>query len=244
MKKVVNLILGLCVVAMAFICWRSIADQQDFDKEIKVREAEVKARLIEIRLAQNAYRDLYGHFCPDWDTLVAFIENGRLPQVRKEGVLSDEQLESGLTDSIVGAILYRGNASEIAAKGLTGFVRDTVWVSLKDSLYPKAKYADKTKYPNGFVPKDICYIPYSELGESGERQKFDLLANIIVTKSGSLLPVMECGATFDKFMVGSSKMWKREQTNRQQKAQQMGAYDGLKIGDASLTWNNNAGNWE
>ena len=34
MKKVINLILGVCVLLLAIICWRSIQDTIDFDAEV------------------------------------------------------------------------------------------------------------------------------------------------------------------------------------------------------------------
>lgn len=234
MKKVINGVLFLCVLAMGFIFWRSIADQQDFDKEVKQREVDVKTRLIQIRKAQEAYKLAKGEYCADWDTLINFVETGRLPMVRKEGTLSDEQLEKGLTEAKVAQILGRGNAAEIAANGLQGFVRDTTWVVLKDSLYD-----DK------FDAKQLPYIPHSELStEDGKPVKLDMIAVWIKTKSESVIPVMECSATYNTYMAGESKMWQRECTNKTELAEGQGNFPGLKIGDASLTWNNNAGNWE
>ncbi len=234
MKNLVNGVLFLCVCAMGFICVRSITDQQEFDKEVKMHENDVKARLIEIRNAQEAYKAQKGEYCASWDTLIAFVENGRLPLVRKEGTLSDEQLENGLTEIKVAEILLRGDAKEIADNGLAGFVRDTTWVVLKDSLYG----AD-------YDTKQLCNIPHSEAGTpDGQPLQFDLLAVWIKTKSDAIIPVMECSATYDTYLVGPSKNWKRTVTNRTELAEGQGNFPGLKIGDASLTWNNNAGNWE
>ncbi len=234
MKKLVNGVLLACVVAMGYICWHSITDQQEFDKEVKQHENEVKARLIEIRNAQEAYKAQKGEYCADWDSLIAFVETGKLPVVRKEGTLSDNQLENGLSESKVAEILSRGDASEIAENGLTGFVRDTTWVVLKDSLYG----AD-------YDTKQLCNIPYSELGTAdGTPLRFDLTAVWIKTKSEAIIPVMECGAEYGTYLVGESKNWKRTVTNKTELAEGQGNYPGLKIGDASLTWNNNAGNWE
>ncbi len=234
MKKLVNGVLFLCVCAMGFICVRSITDQQKFDKEVKQHENEVKARLIDIRNAQEAYKAQKGEYCADWDSLIMFVETGKLPLVRKEGTLSDEQLEKGLTEAKVAEILVRGDAKEIAENGLQGFVRDTTWTVLKDSLYG----AD-------YDTKQLCNIPYSELATpDGQPLRFDLIAVWIKTKSDAIIPVMECGATYDTYLVGDSKNWKRTVVNKTELAEGQGNYPGLKIGDASLTWNNNAGNWE
>ena len=89
MKKLINVVLGICALAMLFICYRSIADQQNFEAEVKQREADVKARLIEIRKAQEAYKEQYKEYCGNWDTLIIFIKEGKLPTVIKQGVLTE-----------------------------------------------------------------------------------------------------------------------------------------------------------
>ena len=69
--------------------------------------------------------------------------------ILKEGVLTDAQLESGLTERKAIQIIQRGNAKEIAANGLEGFRRDTTKVSLLEGLYDnklKLENVDKLKY--------------------------------------------------------------------------------------------------
>lgn len=234
MKKVINAVLFVCAALMLFICYRSIADQQDFKEEVSQREAKVKERLIEIRAAEEAYKEQHEEYCGDWNTLIEFVKNGRLPIVIKQGVLTDEQMEKGLTESKAAAIVNRGNAAEIAANGLQDFRRDTTWVSLKDSLYG----AD-------FNIDELRYIPFSEIGnENGERDTFEIIACPTTTKSGAIINVMECNAPFTSYLKGDSKLWKREILNRTEDAEAKGAYVGLRIGEASMNWNNNAGNWE
>ena len=235
MKKLINVVLGIAALAMLFICYRSIADQQDFEAEVKQREIDVKKRLIEIRNAENAYKEQNPDvgFCADWDTLIAWVKSAKLPIVIKQGMLTEDQMEKGLTDSKAAAIVARGNAAEIAAAGLTGFRRDTTWVSLVDSLYGKDFNAD-----------ELRYIPYSENAPDGKKKEFELIAIWIKTKSDAIIPVMECGATYDTYLVGDNKLWSREAANRTEIAESQGNYNGLRIGDASLTWNNTAGSWE
>ena len=232
MKKLINVVLGICALAMLWICYRSIADQQNFEAEVKQREADVKARLIEIRKAQEAYKEQYKEYCGTWDSLILFIKDGKLPTVIKQGVLTEEQMEKGLTESKAAAIVNRGNAAEIAANGLQEFRRDTTWVSLIDSLYPE-----------GYNPEEIRYIPYSD-AKDGVKKEFELIAVWIKTKSDAIIPVMECGAEVESYICGESKLWAREAANQREIAEGMGNYPGLKIGEAGLNWNNNAGNWE
>jgi len=229
MKNWKNLILGICAVGLLFICWRSIRDTEDFDAEVAARESVVKARLMEIRSAEEAYKAQHdGEYCANWSVLINFVKNGQLPIIMKQGVLTEEQMDKGLTESKAAAIVNSGDQAAIAANGLEGFRRDTVWVSLKDSLY---------NY-EGFVADSLCYIPFSQ-GDT-----FEIIACPNTTRSGSIIQVMECNAPDSSFLKGMGKAGKRLIYNRLELANSKGAYAGLKIGEAGNNWNNNAGNWE
>ena len=229
MKKVINVILGICVLGLLFICWRSIKDTEDFDATVASRENVVKARLMEIRSAEEAYKAQHdGVYCADWSELIKFVKEGKLPVVMKQGLLTEDQMNKGLTEAKAAAIVNSGDAAAIAANGLQGFKRDTIWVSLQDSLY---------NY-EGFVADSMCYIPFSQ-GDT-----FEIIACPNTTRSGTIIQVMECNAPDSSFLKGMGKAGKRLIYNRAEEADAKGAYPGLRIGDAGNNWNNNAGNWE
>ena len=227
MKKVFNALLALCVVGLLFICWRSIQDDIDFGKEVTERENAVKARLLQIRAVEEEYKlQNEGMYCDSLWKLVEFARNGRIPKIVKEGVLSDEQMEKGLTEKSAAAIVNSGDAAAIAANGLQNFRRDTTWVNLCDSLFGPGYNADSLRY-----------IPYAE-GDTFLLQSFTNL-----TRSGTIQYVMECCAPDASFLKNMGRNGDRLIVNRRQLADDMGNYPGLKIGDLS-NWNNNAGNWE
>lgn len=229
-KTVINVILGVCAIGLLYITYRSIMDDIDFDDEVAAREQVVKTRLLQIRDAEEAYKmqSPDGAYCADWNTLIDFIKNGKLPVVIKEGVLSDAQMEKGLTEASAARIVNSGNQAAIAANGLQGFRRDTTWVSLKDSLYKGLNL----NYDS------LRYIPFAE------SDTFELIAIPNTTKSGAIIQVMECNAPFSSYLKGMGKRGKRMIYNRTQDAEEKGVYPGLKIGEAGDGWNNNAGNWE
>lgn len=230
MKKLINVILGICAAGLLFVCVHSITDTQDFDAKVKERETVVKARLMEIRSVEEAYKSQHdGEYCADWSVLIDFVKNGKLPIIMKQGVLTEEQMDKGLTESKAAAIVNSGDQAAITANGLQGFRRDTVWVSLLDSL---------KKEFEGFAPDSLCYIPFSQ-GDT-----FEIIACPNTTRSGSIIQVMECNAPDSSFLKGMGKAGNRLIYNRNEYANARGAYPGLKIGDAGNNWNNNAGNWE
>ena len=229
MKKVINVILGICAVGLLYICWRSIADTENFDATVAARENVVKARLMEIRSAEESYKAQHdGVYCADWSELIKFVKEGKLPVVMKQGLLTEDQMNKGLTEAKAAAIVNSGDAAAIAANGLQNFKRDTIWVSLQDSLY---------NY-EGFVADSLRYIPFSE-GDT-----FEIIACPNTTRSGTIIQVMECNAPDSSFLKGMGKAGNRLIYNRAEEANAKGAYAGLKIGDAGNNWNNNAGNWE
>ncbi len=230
MKKVINAVLAVCVVLLAVICWRSIQDDINFDEDVAYREAQVKARLMQIKDAEEAYKqqDPEGEYCGDWDVLTDFVKNGKLPVIIKEGVLSDEQMEKGLTEAKAAAIINGGDAKAIAEYKLQGFRRDTVWVSLVDSLY---------KGMNLNIDS-MRYIPFSE-GDT-----FEIIACPTTTKSGAIIQVMECNAPIASYLKNMGKLGDRMIKNTTVEAEEMFKYAGLRIGEAGSGWNNNAGNWE
>ena len=227
MKKVFNALLALCVVGLLFICYRSIQDDIDFKAEVTVRENAVKARLLQIKAAEEEYKLQHeGLYCDSLWKLVEFVRTGRIPKIVKEGELTDEQMEKGLTESKAAAIVNSGNAAAIAANGLQGFRRDTSWVELSDSLFGENFNADSLRY-----------IPFAE-GDT-----FDLMTATNITRSGTIQYAMECAAPDASFLKNMGRNGDRLIVNRKQLADDMGTYAGLKIGDL-YNWNNNAGNWE
>lgn len=86
----------------------------------------------------------------------------------------------------------------------------------------------------GLLADSLQYIPY------GEGRRFELTANMQLSKSGRQLPLMECGARYAAYLSGLDE---RGIARLTEEATAAGRYPGLKIGDLE-TPNNNAGNWE
>lgn len=224
MKTAINVILGLCAVVLLYICYGSIMEPIHFNEEKAVREAAVRERLIQIRDAQDQYRQQHDmQFCERMSELIEFVKTAKVPFVNKVGDLTDAQMEKGLTESKAAAIVNSGDAAAIAANGLQNFRRDTTWVVLIDTIFGK-----------GFNADSLEYIPYS----NGD--KFEMITGTLKTKSGIYQNVMECGAKYDAYLKGMNS---REIYNLNDAAEKSGRYPGLKIGDL-YTNNNNAGNWE
>lgn len=228
MKTAINIALAICVCALVYICYVSITGPIEFDKAKTARDREVIARLIDIRKAQQEYRmQNKQRFTASFDTLIDFVKNGRIPFVAKEGVLSDKQLEEGLTERRAMTIINRakrtGKYDEVRKFGLENFRRDTIWIAVKDTLYP-----------SGFNPDSMRYVPF------GNGSKFEMAVRNDTTKSGAPISLLEVKTPYEVYLDGLDR---QEIINLKDIQQKLGRYPGLMIGSLE-TPNNNAGNWE
>ena len=128
MKVTLKILLAVAVVLLAYMCYRSIMGPIEFKDERDCRENLIKARLIDIRKAQIEYKNIHKVHAANFDELSKFLKDEKLPFLIKEGVLTDEQLEKGMTEK------------EAVKKGLIR--RDTVWVTAVDTLFGKGYNVD------------------------------------------------------------------------------------------------------
>lgn len=128
MKVTLKILLAVAVVLLAYMCYRSIMGPIEFKDERDRRENLIKARLIDIRKAQIEYKNIHKVHAANFDELSKFLKDEKLLFLIKEGVLTDEQLEKGMTEK------------EAVKKGLIR--RDTVWVTAVDTLFGKGYNVD------------------------------------------------------------------------------------------------------
>ena len=164
MRTVIQIVLFVVAVVLAYLIYQSIQRPIDFDKAKSVRYDATIERLKEIRKAELAYKDVYGRFTGSWDTLINFVTNDSVKNVRKVGEL---------TDSMIGAKISERKAIQL---GL--IIRDTIKESVLDALFGKSFNVEKLKYVP--VPDTVA--------------EFHLGATVITTGSGIKVPVFEAKA--------------------------------------------------
>lgn len=228
MKTVFNVVLGLCALALLYICVASILKPINFEKERKIREKAVIARLMDIRKAQQEYRNLnHQQYTPSFDTLIDFVKNQKLPFIYKEGELNDKQLEDGLTErkaiNIINKAKKTGKYDEVKKWGLENFKRDTMWVAVLDTVFPK-----------GFNPDSLRYVPF------GGGAEFEMAIKNDTAKSGAPFCLLEVKTPYEVYLNGLDR---QEIANMKDLQTKLERYSGLMIGSLE-TANNNAGNWE
>ena len=228
MKTVINIVLAACAAGLLYVCYGSIMGPINFKKVKEEREQQVIARLIDIRKAQLEYRSVHeGRYTASFDTLIDFVKTAKLPFIKKEGALTDTQLENGLTEKKAVAIIEKakktGNWKEVEKEGLMGFKRDTLWVSVLDTIYPKGYNADSLRY-----------VPF------GNGAMFEMEIRDDTTNMGAPLHLFQAQTPYETYI---SDLNKQELINLKDLRNKLGKYCGLRVGDIEQP-NNNAGNWE
>lgn len=246
MKKVLNVVMLLCACGLAYICVGSIMGTINFSKERAAREKQVIARLIDIRSAQVEFRNQNGgQYTDSFDQLIDFVKNGKVPFVKKVGELNDTQLENGMTDIKATAMIKAAREAtkpadakklwqELVDAGLAtpnadggydlNYSRDTSWVAVLDTIYPK-----------GFCADSLRYVPF------GNGAEFELAVGCDSSnKSGTKIYLFEAKTPYTVYLDGINKT---ELANIIDDQVKLDRYPGLKVGDAQVG-NNNAGNWE
>lgn len=228
MKKGLNLLLLVTIIGLGYICYRSIMGPIEFAEERSFREKAIIARLIDIRTAQVEYRNITkAGYSDNLDSLIEFVKTAQMPIVLKEGELNDEQLERGLTEKKAMEIIEKAkktnNWKEVEKEGLKDFRRDTSWIALLDTIYPK-----------GYVIDSLAFVPF------GNGARFEVATSVDTTKAGSPQYLFEARTPYEVYLTGVND---QELKNLISDMKKMGRYCGLKVGDVEMP-NNNAGNWE
>ncbi len=111
-------------------------------------------------------------------------------------------------------------------------------IRLAEEAYLKTHgaYTDNLKLlvKEGFLADSLRFVPFSD------GKQFTIATTMYVSKSKRQIPLMECGTTYDEYLLGLGKSGISELI---EKATSSGKYPGLKIGDLTIP-NDNAGNWE
>jgi hypothetical protein len=85
MRIVINIVLLIATVGLVYLLYSSIQEPIEFKKERTRREEAVIARLMNIRTAQEAFRDITGGFANSFDTLKQVLTNGKFKIIKVIG---------------------------------------------------------------------------------------------------------------------------------------------------------------
>ncbi|MDD2474776.1 MAG: hypothetical protein PHI32_02580 [Dysgonamonadaceae bacterium] len=234
MKVLVKTILVAAIGLLVFLCWKSIQGPIDFQKQRGIRDEAVKQRLIDIRTAQVAFREINGAYTASLDSLVDFVKNGKVALLQKHGDLTEEQMDAGMTEAKAMKIINDGNVATIKKEGLWDeannrpqLARDSIFVSVVENRFQNRRR---------FVADSLRYVPY------GNGAQFQMATDTLNTSSGFTINVFEAKTPYTTYLGDLNK---NELNLLIENIRNLPGdrYAGLKVGSIT-TANNNAGNWE
>lgn len=172
MRTVLQIILLVVALVLAFFIYSAIQKPLDFEKAKTARYDAVIERLKDIRKAEVSYKGVYGKYTGSWDTLINFVKFDSVKLVRKIGMVTDSMIDAKI--------------DEKKALKLGLITRDTVRESVLTTVFSK-----------NFPADDLKYVP-----DTNKQDTFHLGATIFTTGSGIKVPIFAAWAHNNTILHG------------------------------------------
>ncbi|MFZ5941519.1 MAG: hypothetical protein ACOYXB_13180 [Bacteroidota bacterium] len=172
MRRVIQVLLVVSIFVLGYLIIESIMKPIRFQNEVKVREKATVQRLINIREAQKAYKDVYKKYTGSFDTLIYFLRNDSFAVIKAIGEIPEDWLDELGLEEAKRKALKEGVIS-----------RETTMIPVMDSLFGQ-----------GFPLDSLRYIPFTE------GAKFELSASQITTSSNLVVQVVEASCLYDSLL--------------------------------------------
>lgn len=99
-SNVIKIILAVVIIVLGYLIFSSINKPVKFENELTTRGDVIVSRLKDIRTAQNLFRNQYGRYTASFDTLKAFVETGKIPEVKMIPDPNDTTFTRTISDTI------------------------------------------------------------------------------------------------------------------------------------------------
>ena len=174
MRRVIQVLFVLIIIVLGYLIVESIMEPIRFNQEVEVREQATINRLIDIREAQKAYKDVYKQYTGSFDTLIAFVDTGSFTVVKAIGDIPEEWLDDMGFDK----------AREKALKEGVIF-RENTHVPVLDSLFH-----------GEFRTDSLRFVPFTE------GITFEMSSGKLLTSSNLTVQVVQAFCLYDDLLNG------------------------------------------
>ncbi len=200
MRTVIQIILTIAIIILGYMVFESVMKPIRFNKQKNLRERATISRLIDIREAQKAYKDLHLKYTDDFDTLAHFLENDSFEIIKAIGTIPEDLIDS---------VRSVKKAREISLE--RGIIqREVTKIPVKDSLF-------NPKFPSD----SLRYVPYTD------GVKFDMEAGEYETSSSLMIQVLEVSVRYEDLLKGLDPQLV---VNYAEEREKITNFPGLKIG--------------
>jgi len=210
MRTVIQIILAIAIVVLAYFVYESIMTPIRFNKAKDIRERAAITRLIDIREAQKAYKDVNLKYTDSFDSLIHFLKTDSFEITKAIGTIPEELIDEygSLTKA----------RQEALKRGLIR--RETTKIPVVDSLFGK-----------NFAVDSLRYVPFTD------GQSFNMEAGEFTTPSNLVVKVVEVSVLFEDLLKGLDEQLVVNYTYEREKIVK---FPGLKLGsmtEGTLTGN-------
>lgn len=229
-KTIIQILLAIVIVVLAWLLYSSIMKPVRFDSEFYTRRDACAVKLKTIRTLEESYKLTYSRYTGDFDTLVNRLLN-------EDSLLVSQKHYN--YDKIPADVDYTEMPeAELIKKGYLEIRREYVNPIAQLREQGKLKYTDKDGGVHEFTDNDLKnlrYLPYPE----GTKEEFQLAASQI-DKGGFMMPVFECKVDLPTLMSDCDEQLVKNRVAEIEAVS--GKYAGWKVG--SLTETIVEGNFE
>lgn len=99
-NNVIKIILAVVIIILGYLIFNSIKKPVDFENTLASRSDVIVSKLKDIRIAQNLFRNQYGHYTGSFDSLKAFVKVGKIPVVKIIPDPTDTTFTRNISDTI------------------------------------------------------------------------------------------------------------------------------------------------
>ncbi len=177
MRRVIQILFVLIIIVLGYLIVESIMEPIRFNQEVETREQATIDRLIDIRDAQKAYKDVFKKYTSSFDTLIAFVDTGAFTVVKAIGDIPEDWLDELGFDKAREKALNEGVIS-----------RENTFVPVLDSLFHQ-----------GFATDSLRYVPFTE------GITFTMASGKLLTSSNLTVQVVETYCMYDDLLNGMDR---------------------------------------
>lgn len=218
-KTIIQIVLGIAIVALAIVLYNSIMKPVKFDNEYNKRREACAQHLKTIRTLEDAYKLTYGAYTGSFDTLINRLMNEDSMRVVSK-VINYDKIPADVDINEI-------PESEAVKAGYISRVEMCVNPIAKlreDSKLPIIDNDGRTRQMTDEEIRNVRIVPYPK----GEKNEFELAAGQ-VEKSGFMVPVFECKVPLTVLL---SDMDHQQVVNKISEIEKVaGRYAGWKVGD-------------
>ncbi len=218
-KTIIQIVLGIVIVALAIVLYNSIMKPVRFDNEYTKRRDACAEKLKAIRTLEEAYKLTYGKYTGSFDSLINRLMNEDSMKVVSKVINYDKIPEDvDINETPEREAIEKGYISrqEILVNPIAKL--------REDKKLPTTDATGHTVQMTDEQIQNLRYVPYPK----GEKNQFELQAAMI-DKSGFLVPVFECKVPLSILL---SDMDHQQVVNKIAEIEKVsGRYAGWKVGD-------------